>query len=217
MIDTLRHYYPNSVPAVLETAAGLRSKVNPDGKLLPFPGNTVVFLLDGQARLALRSIQDSLYEKCGFLLADRLVPDTFHMTLHDLANEVLLPQREQMAAGARTILDEIRAAQMPCIPMKATWTFNMVNTSIVLGLQPKTDSAWQQLDDLYCRFQQVRHLSYALTPHITLAYFRPGCYGSAESTRLRDALGSVDLETELDINRLVLQDFDHMNAYKTVY
>lgn len=217
MLQTLKDYVPHSVPEPLETASGLWEKVSAEGKLLPFPGNTVVFLLDEDTKQALRSLQDALYASCGDLLAEHLIPDTFHMTLHDLANGVLLSRREEMAAHAKAILDEIRSRPAAPIPMKATWCFNMVNTSIVLGLEPANQEAWQSLDGLYLQFQQVRHLPYALTPHITLAYFRPGCYCGAQTQRLREALRPVELDVQLQLSNLVLQDFDHMNAYKTVY
>lgn len=217
MINTLTDFIPNSVPEILETAAMLRQKADPEGNLLPFPGNTVVFLLDDKTKQMLSALQDTLYERCGDLLSARLSPDTFHMTLHDLANGAILSQREEMADHAKSILDDIRSRPSASIPMKATWSFNMVNTSIVLGLEPATDAAWEQLDALYLRFQQVRNLPYALTPHITLAYFRPGHYFADQTDRLRAALGPVELEVQLEIGNLVLQNFDHMNAYETVF
>lgn len=217
MIDTLPNYYPDSISDVLKTAGGLEDKVRSDGTLLPFPGNTVVFLLDEPCKNILAQIRDRLYENCAPMLAETLKTDTFHITLHDLANGSLLPQREQMASQATEILRALRANPFAPIPMRATWCFNMVNTSIVLGLEPENDEAWQTLDDLYDRFQQVRNLPYALTPHITLAYFRPGVYTHAQTAILRQAMGAVDLRLTLEPDRLVLQDFDHMNAYKTVY
>lgn len=215
MINTLSDYYPHSIPEVLSTSGGLREKVGPEGDLLPFPGNTVVFLLDEDTKMALQAVQARLHDRCGQMLAQPLEISTFHMTLHDLANGDLLPKRREMAAQAKIALDEIRVEALPPIPMKATWTFNMVSTSIVLGLEPDGEAAWAQLDRLYERFQQIRPLSYALTPHITMAYFRPGVY--EDTAPLRQAVGPVDLRVDLDMAKLVLQDFDHMNAYRTVY
>ena len=215
MINILSDYYDKSIPEVLTTSGGLRDKVNSQGKLLPFPGNTVVFLLDSDTKVALQGVQNRLHDLCGDILAEPLKMSTFHMTLHDLANGELLPQQEEMAAQAKAALDEIRASKLPPIPMKATWTFNMVSTSIVLGLEPEGKEAWARLDGLYERFQQIRPLSYALTPHITMAYFRPGVY--EDTAALAQAVGPVDLKVELDIKNLVLQNFDHMNAYYTVY
>ena len=215
MINILSDYYSNSIPEVLITSGGLKEKVDLQGNLLPFPGNTVVFLLDEETKTALRRVQTRLHERCGRMLAQPLEMSTFHMTLHDLANGDLLAQREEMAAQAKVALDEIRTSNLPPIPMKATWTFNMIRTSIVLGLEPEGEAAWAQLDALYERFQKIRPLSYALTPHITMAYFRPGVY--EDTSALRQAVGAVDLSVELDLNKLVLQNFDHMNAYHTIY
>ena len=215
MINVLSEYYPHSIPAVLTTAGGLKDKVDSQGKLLPFPGNTVVFLLDEDVKTALREVQSQLHQRCGHMLAEPLQMSTFHMTLHDLANGDLLPMQEEMAMQAKIALDEIRGAQIPPIPMKATWTFNMVSTSIVLGMEPDGAEAWERLDRLYERFQQIRPLSYALTPHITMAYFRPGVY--EDTAALTQAVGPVDLKVALDVQNLVLQNFDHMNAYHTIY
>lgn len=217
MLNTLRDCRENSVPTILDTAPGLAAKVGRDGTLLPFPGNTVVFLLEEGEKAQLQLLQEELYRQCGSLLAQRLHPETFHMTLHDLANGECLGQKEQMAADASDILDAIRRKPKRVIPIKAVCTFNMVNTSVVLLLEPADDQAWQQLDDLYEQFQQVRALPYALTPHITLAYFRPGCYGPEETEILRSALGQASLDISLSTDALVLQDFETMNDYKTVF
>ena len=101
--------------------------------------------------------------------------------------------------------------------MRATYTFQMVRTSIVLGLEPADSGTAEKLDALYERFQDVRRLGYALTPHITLAYFVPGDYAGELVTKLREALGPVrDFEMVLDTRRLVLQEFLHMNCYATI-
>jgi len=217
MLNTLRDCRHDSVPGILHTAPGLAAKVAASGELLPFPGNTVVFLLDGDVKEKLQGLQEELYRHCGRLLAEPLHPETFHMTLHDLANGDLLSQKETMAAEASGLLDSIRREQEMSISMNAVCTFNMVSTSVVLLLEPADDLAWQNLDALYQRFQQVHELPYALTPHITLAYYRPGCYGPEETDVLRQAMRQVNLEFSLSTDLLVLQDFESMNDYITVY
>jgi hypothetical protein len=87
MLNFLYGYIENSLPeGKLTTSPGLRAKVDDAGAFLPFVGNTVVFLLSDEEKAALSVLQDSLYAAAGHLLAQRLSPDTFHMTLHDLAN-----------------------------------------------------------------------------------------------------------------------------------
>ncbi|MBQ3215661.1 MAG: hypothetical protein IJB11_06060, partial [Oscillospiraceae bacterium] len=108
MINILSDYYPDSIPEVLTTSGGLAEKVDAVGNLLPFPGNTVVFLLDDRIKAALHQVQLALHNACGFMLAQPLEMSTFHMTLHDLANGKALPQKERMEQEAREALDEIR-------------------------------------------------------------------------------------------------------------
>jgi hypothetical protein len=62
----------------------------------------------------------------------------------------------------------------------------------------------------------VVHLGYALTPHITMAYFKPGTYSQEQVRRLSQALTEVDLEITLRPEDLVLQNFADMNHYETV-
>lgn len=223
MINLLHDYIRRSVPEKEEfaTAAGLRQKVDEKGALLPFAGNTVVFLLDDQTKKKLALLQDTLYEQCGDLLAERISPDTFHMTLHDLANgspsPKLTAEMGRMAREAIPRLKECRRFDGRSIQMNATCTFNMAHTSVVLGLEPHNwlDS-WAHLEGLYRYFQQVRELSYGLTPHITLAYYKPGIFSREAAARLGAALGPVELSLQLRMEDLVLQNFTDMNHYQTV-
>ena len=106
--------------------------------------------------------------------------------------------------------------KLPALKMRTTCTFNMVNTSIVLGLKPADSGSWKQLDDMYCALETVKTLGYALTPHITMAYFRPGNYNQTQLEVLRKVLSPVDMEIELRMENLVCQNFYSMNHYETV-
>ena len=220
-INTLDDYIWRSLPdwGGFETTPNLRKKVAEDGTLLPFGGNTVVFLLTPETRAALSRLQGELYEKAGWMLARPLTEDTFHMTLHDLQNgspeNLDLPRRMAIAREmAEPILTAWRG-QSP-IRMAATWVFNMVNTSIVLGLRPVEAGGWERLGQMYRALEQIRPLGYALTPHITLAYYRPGIYDPGALVQLRSALRPVELQLELRMEELVIQEFDDMNHYRTV-
>lgn len=218
MINTISDYILHSLPGegVLETNPNLRKKVDETGAFLPFYGNTVVFLLNNEIKRTLAAIQERLYDQAGDLLAEKLVPDTFHMTLHDLVNgpeenESLRREMVRAEKTAKAIL--ARWWDWPDLHMKATATFNMVNTSIVLGLEPADGESWGQLDEMYCALHQAVPLSYGLTPHITLAYFRPGIYNRIRLAALREALGPVELDVELKMADLQLQNFRDMNRY----
>ena len=93
--------------------------------------------------------------------------------------------------------------------------FNMVNTSIVLGLAPEDSEGEVRLQRMYEALHAAVPLSYALTPHITLAYFKPGVYSGKELETLRSTLKPADISIKLDMNKLVLQHFEDMNHYIT--
>jgi len=231
LIDPLWRYIGCSIKPdeLFTTSAGLQEKVDSQGHLKPYYGNTAVFLLDETTKWELLKIQEELYQKSGDILADKLSPATFHMTLHDLANGPILDgslqsQMKEMEAKARLALT--RWSDQRPIRMKATWMFNMVNTSIVLGLEPTDeDESYWRLGQLYWQFQGIKPLGYAMTPHITLAYFKPGVYGKKDEEdwkgeeqlrRLAKAMRPVNLSVSLQMKDLVLQEFTDMNHYRTI-
>lgn len=220
MLNLLEEYIPHSLPeqGEFETNPNLLKKVNPDGRFLPFYGNTVVFLLEDDVKKILAKWQAQLYEAAGGMLCQPLAPDAFHMTLHDLVNG-----RERTAALCRKIEETKKQAEaflaqwraLPPLRMKATWLFNMVHTSIVLGLAPADEETASRLDALYTAMEAIVPLGYGLTPHITMAYFRPGRYSAEQLRPLRGVLRPMDLEIQLKIDRLVYQTFTDMNHYET--
>lgn len=221
MINTLDDYICRSMPLWGDfiTNPNLRKKVDDGGNLLPFVGNTVVFLLDDDTKEALWKLQESLYRAAPDMLAHPLQMSTFHMTLHDLANgqpdqQGLREHMEDTRAQATRLLSQWKNA--PPLQMKATWLFNMVNTSIVLGLAPADESSWHRLDEMYMALESVVHLGYGLTPHITMAYFRPGTYSMERVQRLSAVLRDVEMDITLNMKDLVLQVFTDMNHYETV-
>ena len=218
MLNLLDGYMQNSLPEEggFSTNPNLRLKVGDDGHFLPFYGNTVVFLLDDGTRERLRQLQNALYDAVGEILAVRLYCGTFHMTLHDLANGPEWTGRLQnrmleIKKDVKGLL--IQWQGQPPLRMKATWLFNMVNTSVVLGLAPADAVSWQRLDELYLALEKVVPLGYGLTPHITVAYFRPGVMASQQLSQLRKAFRPVDWEVRLEMDKLVYQKFTDMNHY----
>ena len=218
MINLLEHYIWNSLPEYgdFSTNPNLRKKVDEDGRFLPFHGNTTVFLLNDDAKRQLQGLQEELYEKAGWMLAQKLDPATFHMTLHDLANapeldEDLSCRMADAEQKAKALLRQWEG--QPPLKMRTTWLFNMVSTSIVLGLAPADEYSWNRLSAMYEAMEDVVRLGYALTPHITMAYYRPGAYSQEALWGLRSALHAVDMEVELRMEDLVYQTFTDMNHY----
>ena len=222
MIDILKTYIWRSLPEqpMWETNPNLVNKVTADGKLCSFLGNTAVFLLNDDVKAHLGAIRDALHAAAPNLLAkEKLRDETFHMTLHDLANgspedPTLLLRMADAEQKARAIIAPWKTEKP--IRMRATWTFNMVRTSIVLGLVPIDTEGWERLDAMYLALHGAVPIAHALTPHITLAYFRPGSYTKEELLPLRKALGSVKMEICLRMEDLVLQEFEDMNTYTTI-
>lgn len=66
---------------------------------------------------------------------------------------------------------------------------------------------------MYTAFETVTPLGYALSPHITVAYFRPGTYDQEQVQHLRSALHKVDMDVVLSKDGLALQYFSDMNSY----
>lgn len=218
MINLLEDYISGSLPewGDFSTNPNLTKKVNHTGDFLPFYGNTVVFDLSVDTKQALQQFQKELYQSAGWMLSQKLEPSTFHMTLHDLLNGPELSEELRFAMAeaeekVKPILEQWKG-QLP-LRMKATWLFNMVNTSIVLGLVPADEASWRRLDEMYTALESVVHLGYALTPHITMAYFKPGTYSQYDLNYLRRVLHPVDMELELKMDDLKFQNFIHMNAY----
>lgn len=221
MINTLDDYLCRSLPqwGDFTTNPNLRKKVDEEGNLLPFLGNTVVFLLDDDTKEQLQNLQEELYRAAPDMLAQPLQMSTFHMTLHDLANGTPgQPGLQEYMRYTQERVSQILPGWKDAAPlrMKTTWLFNMVNTSVVLGLKPADEESWRRLDEMYTALEDVVRLGYALTPHITMAYFLPGTYTLEQVQRLSAALRSVELEITLDIKNLVLQTFSDMNHYDTV-
>jgi len=220
MINILEDYISNSIPewGEFSTNLNLTKKVNCTGTFLPYFGNTVVFDLSDETKLALQVLQEELYQSAGWMLSQKVDPSTFHMTLHDLMNgpeltEDLKIRMKEAEAKAKPVL-EPWMRQQP-IRMKSSWLFNMVNTSIVLGLIPADEDSWRRLDEMYMALEPVATLGYALTPHITIAYFKPGSYSQYDLNCLRKALHPIDLDVELKLKNLVYQEFMDMNHYES--
>lgn len=220
MIDLLLHWINDSLPEgeSLQTKEALTAKVE-GRRLLPFHGNTLLFALKDTVKSQLAALQTQLYADCEPLLAEPL--EDFHMTLHDLVSgapsDALRAEMDDVARWALPMLAALRQQYTRTITMKPTRLFIMDRTSVVLGLSPTDVGSWWQLAMLYGAVQahpDVR-LPYELTPHITLAYLRPGCYDARTLEPLRWFLQQIVLlRLQLRMEDLMLAEFTDMNHYR---
>lgn len=194
------------------------------GKLKKYGGNTIVFPLEQGIIKHCEWMQKYLYEKCDEILAEKLDSKTFHVTLHDLVNgpdiESMKEQMDEVCRKALECLKYIQEMGMDSrIYMETTCVFNMASTSVVLGLKPVVENSCNKLMMLYEMFQKVAPLNYPLTPHITLAYFKPGQYKAVELESLRNVIDQLNnwqkQKVVLDIKKLCYMEFSDMNHYCT--
>lgn len=199
--------------------ASLADKIDEENRLKEFFGDTVVFDLDEAVKNRISALADRLYSDAGDCLAERLSGATLHMTLHDLSNGTNLSEiQEKMAENE----EKIRSTSLPSrtIKMKSTFVFNMVNTSLVLGLVPADEEEHIKLMELYDIFDGILEAKYPLTPHITLAYFTPSGFGDEAKARLEAAVNEINLDSQfeiiLDTKKLHYQHFFSMNDYRNI-
>lgn len=202
----------------------VKSKVDETGTFMDFFGDTVVFNLDtDQKRFINEHFINPLYQAAPECLAERLNENTLHMTLHDLnaSNTCDTAFLRNMFETEILLSELIRQAnfQAQTITMTTTFVFNMVNTSLVLGLLPKTDRDYHKLMTLYSLIERIHSLPYPLTPHITLAYFNHSEFEGDSLYTLQNtvnALNHQQFDIELSTDNLFYQKFISMNDYFNV-
>ncbi|MBD5534963.1 MAG: ligT like phosphoesterase [Lachnospiraceae bacterium] len=209
----LGNQYFRGNPSILQ-------KVDLDNMFRDFYGDTVVFTLDERTKETLNEYVELLYRSVSECFCERLTPDTFHMTLHDLSNSPSLQNvAEELSENKRKIMDKIEEIQKTGkaeIKMKSKYIFNMVDTSLVLGLYPAGEDAYHRLIELYSIFDTVKKLNYPFTPHITLAYYNTNGFDLRAARILENTvrhLNHNEIEINLDMNHLYYQKFKSMNDY----
>lgn len=215
------------------TAEDLTRKVRLDGSYAPFPGTTVVFRL-GKQELGLTQLMQQVLAQAlegTDMLASPLPPSALHMTLHDLISpENCASDPEDRIQYDREMTASLKqAAEIAAriskdfagrkIAMVADRIVNMVSKSLVLMLRPRTEEDFELLLEMYRRFDSVAALSYPLTPHITLAYYKPGMLDGAALGRAVDFAQICPENAPVfmfDPEALTAQSFRDMRNYTDV-
>lgn len=203
----------------------LARKIRPDNTFCDFFGDTVVFDLDEKVKDKLSECLNKLYVEVPECFCERLHTDTFHMTLHDLSNSERLT-----GVAADVFVNELKIRELSkgmkvleSIKMRSSCIFNMVNTSLVLGLYPTDEKEYKKLIELYQVFDSVKKLEYPLTPHITLAYYNVNGFEETAAKKLEKLVywlntsgAFIPFEVELKYEALYYQKFINMNEYTNV-
>ncbi|MCM1253400.1 MAG: hypothetical protein NC321_11315 [Clostridium sp.] len=188
-------------------------KIGAENKFKNFYGDTIIFTLDDRIKEKLAGYVDLLYHSAPICFCEKLVPDTFHMTLHDLSNSPSLPDiAEELFKNELNVIEklsEIQKYEKANIKMKSSYIFNMVDTSLVLGFYPADENSYDSLMALYSVFEDIKLLNYPLTPHITLAYYNINGFDIQACKILEDTVNSLNQdikgwEIELSIHKFIL-------------
>lgn len=215
------------------THTDLGNKIGPEGQFRPFSGSTAVFRLDRDTFRLARLMQALLHrhlEDTG-MLAQPLPEDSLHMTLHDLVSpEQTLSGGEGEKEYAREVENSVNLAETVVRSIQERYAgqeivlipdriVNMVGKSLVLLLKPASERDDALLLELYRQFDAVKTLPYPLTPHITLAYFRPGMI---DGDRLGAVVQAMQPEPHtspvcrLYPEALMVQRFSDMARYRDI-
>ena len=223
--DRVRSFQINSVPDEprFGLPVSLQEKVaQRTGALRPYYGNTVAYLLSDGARDLVGSAVNELNSRFGESLSLPLPLETAHMTLHDLyASPDRAHVARQIDASTAIVVDAVaKARAIGAIYTECTAVFNLMNTSVAIGLRAADQ-------DEHRKLQAARHLfdkivpSGQYTPHITLAYYRPSAPTLLPPEEFRDALkdlteGLAGAPVVLEPDRLHAMCFSSMKEYWTV-
>ena len=203
----------------MPTDPNLARMVDPAGRFLPTPGLAAVFRPGKFLSGIISLMKDMVYEQLeeSHMLADPLPASSLHMTVHEMAapgGDV----RESLETAQR-ITEEIRRVYAGRrIVLHADRIVNMLSGSLALLLEPEGEEDWNILTDIYRRYDRVVPLPYPLTPHITLAYFRPGML---DGDRLGEAVRYMQVEGEkldfaFDMDSLTVQRYTDLTDFRDV-
>ena len=86
----------------------------------------------------------------------------------------------------------VRSLFSPKIKMRSSFIFNMVDTSLVMGLVPDREVDYVNLMSLYRLVDGVTPLPYPFTPHVTLAYYNANGFSAEEARKLKKLVAELN-------------------------
>ena len=200
-------------------------KVDSNNRFAHFFGDTVVFDLSVALKNLVSYLTHMLHSELPNCFCERLHDSTFHLTLHDLVNS---PSREEvsekMDSNLRRIVDTIidNPIKKTTIDLRPVCVMNMVNTSVVLALQPVSEEDYNKIISVYEMFEEIVKLPYKFTPHITLAYYNRDGFSYSDVLKLKATVEKVNQmisvnpfknQSFVTTEDLYYQRFNSMNYY----
>lgn len=205
----------------------LTKKVTKKGAYRPFRGDTLIFPV--KKREAFVEIQRKLYQDVGESLAEPLDPEYFHITLHDLNNEISIHNKNKLSELMSRSKNDVEmlfkklAAYFKEHPDQEKIKLKAVGfigppIGIAVLFAPSGERDFKLLLNLFNTFQSVVNLTKPLKPHLSLGYFLPEEPTEEMKLQISKALSTTpDIELELDITELEYSEFTDMNHYSTKF
>lgn len=225
-MQNIPRWYFDSLPPegrgeIFRTNKRLRDKVDDEGKFRFFCGETTVFDLPDNVREKLMEVQARLYDAAEDMFSvQRLSEESMHMTLHsfwDMAEDIKYADVPYTEEEVCSVLDSVRSNFPDRIMMRAVVPLSMVNTSVVMGLMPASEPDAWRLGEIHRRMSALYPRPYCLTPHVTLAYYRPGEYPEELWKKLKSVFTVEGFAFPIKTEQLFFRRFYDMERYETVY
>lgn len=222
MVERVCGFQRDSVPdeSPFGYPPGLAQKVDPaTGSFKGFFGSTVIARVSPQDAAWMGRICADLYEAMGGALAERLCRETLHLTICDLWSSPVAEQVSGRALEAippvSAVVSRARGGQDMAFTVNAV--FNLMNTSVCLGLVPASRDDHEAVMSIRRSLADLVPVP-AFTPHITLAYYRGDSGNPLDPGALRDWLERATAclegrEIIVHAQDITLALFTDMNSY----
>ncbi|MGM9999337.1 MAG: hypothetical protein ACI38Q_08155 [Candidatus Bruticola sp.] len=201
------------------TAPALKAKFDEGGAFRPFYGDTTVFPLPPEVICSLAKLQEKLYRCTEYMLSAQLPPSTFHITLHDLnAGEIKEELAPSIAENTHRVVKLLHTIRLKgVVKLRSVGIVSMVSSSLVMLFEPATEVDHNIVQEIYHIIDPLKELSYPLTLHCTLAYYKPGIYSYEQWNPLFNEVTELNcqepLEIALNCAALEYQHFASMKNY----
>jgi len=199
----------------------LEEKVKPNGDFRDFYGDTTVISLNREDIKKMQSFQEELLEITSTSFAERIKPETFHITIHDLNNgndkvlvdKKIVNSKPELVKAFKELKEDHLGKKLK---FKSTGIFHSGN-SICMCFEPKELEDFKTLMELDSRLEEVVALDRTLMPHVTLLYYNLEELNEDIKDKLEkffEKNRNIDVEVVLDVDYYSYQSFKNMNSYK---